>query len=70
MHSMGIAIMHERQEEFFAEWGHRWFDLKRTGTINTELSVEKSGWQPTDSLYPIPQVQIQNDPNTTQNPGY
>jgi hypothetical protein len=69
-HSLIDEIIHERQLEFFAEWGHRWFDLKRTGTVNTVLSAEKTSWQSTDSLYPIPQMQIQNDPNTSQNPGY
>jgi len=66
------AIMHERRIELFCEWGNRWFDLKRTGTINTTLSAEKSIW-PSDghaALYPIPLTQLQADPFLVQNPGY
>ena len=33
------AILHERQIEFFTEWGHRWFDLNRTGNTTTVMSV-------------------------------
>jgi hypothetical protein len=68
--SLFIAITQERQKEFFTEWGHRWLDLKRSGTIDEVLSVEKSGWKSTDTLYPIPQTEIQKDINLTQNPGY
>lgn len=65
-----MAIEKERQREFFAEWGHRWFDLKRTGRADTVLSLTKSGWGPSDALYPIPFEEIQNNPALTQNPGY
>lgn len=68
--SLQIAIEHERQIELFAECGHRWFDLKRTGRINTILSAEKIGWVPTSALYPIPFNEMQSNPNLTQNPGY
>ncbi len=27
------AVEHERQVELFTEWGHRWFDLKRTNRL-------------------------------------
>lgn len=68
------AVMHERQVELFTEWGHRWFDLKRTGTIDEVMSAEapKKGttWQSTDALYPLPFYDIQRDKNLTQNPGY
>lgn len=64
------AIFHERQVEFFCEWGHRWFDLKRSGTINTILANEKSAWQSTGALFPIPLQQIHTNPFLTQNPGY
>ena len=64
------AIMHERQTELFCEWGNRWYDLKRTGTINAVLSNQKTGWQPTDALYPVPLVEIRSNPNLQQNPGY
>jgi len=61
----------ERRNELFAEWGHRWLDLKRTGRADIILSLLKSpNWQLTDMLYPIPQVEIQTNPMLTQNPGY
>lgn len=62
------AIAHERRAELFIEWGHRWFDLKRTGTIDAVLGSVKPGWQSTDALFPIPQTEINADPNLTQNP--
>lgn len=68
--SLLLAIEKERQREFFAEWGHRWLDLKRTGRADAVLSLTKSGWQPSDALYPIPFDEIQNNPAFTQNPGY
>ena len=67
---MLAAIAHERQVELFTEWGHRWFDLKRTGTINATLGVEKSSWTSDAALLPIPLLEIEADPNLTQNQGY
>jgi hypothetical protein len=68
------AIMNERRFELFTEYGHRWFDLKRTNSISTVMGTTtplKGGtWEPTDQLYPIPIVEIQRDPNLTQNSGY
>lgn len=65
------AILAERQREFFCEMGHRWFDLKRTGTADNILSVIKgSNWQPTDQLFPIPQTELDKNPFLVQNPGY
>jgi starch-binding outer membrane protein, SusD/RagB family len=65
------AILHERQIELFAEWGHRFLDLKRTQKADIVLGAIKSpNWQSTDALYPIPQSQINLNPNLTQNPGY
>ncbi len=64
------AIMHERQIELFCEGGNRWFDLKRTETIDGVLGMEKTGWQPYDALYPIPLSDIRLDPYLTQNPNY
>jgi hypothetical protein len=64
------AIMHERRIELFTEWGNRWFDLKRTGTIDAVLGAEKPGWKGTDSLYPIPLKQISANSFLVQNPGY
>lgn len=67
------AIEHERQVELFAEWGHRWLDLKRTGRAHNVLSniPLKQPWQGDyQLLYPIPVDEIKNDHFLTQNPGY
>jgi len=65
------AIAQERRVELFTEWGHRWLDLKRTGAANAVLSMVKGpGWQPSDTLYPIPQRELSLNKNLTQNPGY
>lgn len=65
-----LAIEEERKLELFAEWGHRWLDLKRTGRTNALLSG-KPHWDDTDVLYPIPEQEILNDPNLKpQNDGY
>jgi starch-binding outer membrane protein, SusD/RagB family len=68
------SILHERQVELFTEWGHRWFDLKRTVRIDSVMQTvtsQKGGsWNTNSQLYPIPRQEILNDPNLTQNPGY
>jgi hypothetical protein len=63
-------IQHERQVELFCEWGNRWFDLKRTEKATEVLSLTKPGWQANDTLYPIPQTELNSNPFLTQNPGY
>ena len=65
------AVVQERRIEFFSEWGHRWFDLKRWETATKTLSAEKNiAVSGSALLYPIPVSEIQVDPNLTQNPGY
>jgi hypothetical protein len=64
------AIAHERQIELFAEWGHRWLDLKRTNQATVILSPIKSQWSNNAILYPLPRVELFTDPNLSQNPGY
>lgn len=64
------AIAHERQIELFAEWGHRWMDLKRTNQATSILSPIKPLWTPNSQLYPIPTGELVTDPNLIQNPGY
>lgn len=64
------AIQHERQLELFAEWGHRWLDLKRTAGINIVLGIEKPGWKSTDALYPFVSSDLLVNPNLVQNAGY
>lgn len=69
--AIATAIRQERRVELFAEWGHRWFDLQRSGQIDAVMSAAKPGlWQPTDALCPIPQSEILRNVNLTQNPGY
>ena len=66
-----LAIELERRLELFTEWGHRWFDLKRTGRAGTVLSVIKEDWESTDLLLPIPQNEMELNQNLVpQNPGY
>jgi len=65
-----LAVERERKIELFSEWGHRWFDLKRTGRADEILGPLKSKWQSTDVLYPIPSGEINLNKNITQNPGY
>lgn len=63
-------IAGENRIEFFGEWGHRWLDLKRTGTADEVLSRLKPGWKATDVLYPIPYSQLLLNPALVQNKGY
>ena len=69
----GEALLEEvfiqRRKELFTEWGHRWFDLKRSGNINT-VSRNNPTWEMTDSFYPIPSEEISKNPNLIQNDGY
>lgn len=67
------AIAKERQTELFGEWGHRWFDLKRTGKAEQVLSAisAKQPWRGNyQLLYPIPKTELQRDHFLTQNPNY
>jgi hypothetical protein len=67
-------ILQERQRELFAEWGHRWFDLKRTNkidaTMNSISSVKGITWNSTQQLWPLPEKELANNANLVQNPGY
>ncbi|MBO9731956.1 MAG: RagB/SusD family nutrient uptake outer membrane protein [Chitinophaga sp.] len=66
-----LAVEQERKVELFAEWGHRWFDLKRTKRSDAILGPLKgTNWQSTDTLYPIPSDAIRTNVNLTQNEGY
>lgn len=65
------AILHERQVELFTEYGHRFFDLKRYSVIDPILSAVKIGWDANDALFPIPQAELNLNPNLNpQNAGY
>jgi hypothetical protein len=68
------AIMQERQVELFSEWGHRWLDIKRTGSVDAVMNVaaiaKGTVWEPYQQLYPLPFRDIQNSPVLVQNDGY
>ena len=65
------AVLMERRHELFTEQGHRFFDLKRSGKLDSVLEGVKPGWNPTDSLLPLPQNELTLNPNLLpQNPGY
>ncbi|RXK81683.1 RagB/SusD family nutrient uptake outer membrane protein [Filimonas effusa] len=74
-----LVLEAEKRCEYFAEWGHRWLDIKRWPSIANAGSsraddilapVKGSNWQATDVLYPIPADQIRLNGNLTQNDGY
>lgn len=65
------AIFKERRMELFTEFGHRFFDLKRSNQLDTVLQSIKPNWNSTDRLFPIPQSELSANPNLLpQNPGY
>ncbi len=71
--SLMNEIVHQRQDEFFCEWGQRWFDLIRLKLAHDVLSgiPVKQPWSGDfQLLFPIPGQEIQYDHNLTQNPGY
>lgn len=65
------AVLNERRLEFVAE-GQRWFDLVRTHTLETLVPLAKPGITPAQKhyLYPVPQREIDLNPNLVQNAGY
>ena len=65
------AIAQERRIELFAEFAHRWLDLKRTGKADAVMGALKpSTWRPEAALWPVPQAQRNANPSLTQNKGY
>lgn len=65
------AIAQERRIELFTEGGHRWLDLKRTNEADEALAPLKEFWEPTDVLWPVPEIEIFNNSNLLpQNLGY
>lgn len=65
------AILQERKLEFFTEQGHRFFDLKRTGTLNAALSTVKPNWDDYKSQFPLPESELLLNPKLQpQNQGY
>ncbi|NML40778.1 RagB/SusD family nutrient uptake outer membrane protein [Chitinophaga sp. G-6-1-13] len=68
------AIIKERRVELFCEWGHRWFDIKRSDSMNeimqAAMTFKGGTWASYKAIYPIPNFEILRDPNLVQNPGY
>jgi starch-binding outer membrane protein, SusD/RagB family len=76
-----VAVEQERRMEFFAEWGHRWFDLKRWPASRTTHPDERrvdeimralrpATWKTTAAFWPIPSAEIIRNQALTQNDGY
>lgn len=64
------AILNERRIEFFCEFGHRFYDLKRTNKLMS-LSAVKPNWMDYFKNLPIPQTEILLNGNLKpQNTGY
>lgn len=74
------VILHERRLELAFE-GFRFFDVARYGwekvkAIHDVMPIEDTYWQPrkpfteNDLLLPIPQNELDKNPNLKQNPGY
>jgi hypothetical protein len=64
------TIAKERQLELFGEWGHRFFDLKRTNDLNVVMQPLKPMWRTEAKSFPIPSSEITYNPNLIQNHGY
>ncbi len=65
------AILKERSMELVFE-GHRWFDLVRTGKLEQRVPLAKPGVTPASRnyLFPLPQREVDLNPNLGQNEGY
>lgn len=62
------AVVHERRVELALE-GKRYFDLVRWGLAEQKLGAK--GYKANrNGLYPIPQGELDVNPNLTKNPGY
>jgi hypothetical protein len=71
--NLRTLILHERRMELAFE-GQRWFDLMRINNgqygIDFLHSIGKTNVTAKNLLMPIPQIDLQANPNLTQNPGY
>ncbi len=67
------AVLKERRLELAFE-GQRWFDLIRVNNGQYGLdflhSIGKTNAAQKHLLFPVPQIEIDRNPNLTQNPGY
>lgn len=63
-------LITERRKEFFAEQGHRFYDLKRLGQLGV-LKQHKPNWQDFNGRWPLPLSELLLNPNLApQNPNY
>jgi len=63
------AVLDERRWEFGFE-NKRWFDLLRTGTMTATLRAKGKNPAEHHALLPIPQRELDVNPNLAQNKGY
>lgn len=67
------AVLDERRMELAFE-GQRWFDLIRVNNgeygLNFLRSIGKNNASQRHLLFPIPQIELDRNPNLVQNPGY
>lgn len=67
------AVLKERRMELAFE-GQRWFDLIRIDNgqygLNFLHSIGKNNAAQKHLLFPVPQIELDRNPNLTQNPGY
>lgn len=64
-------LLEERRHEFFCEFGHRFFDLKRTGRLEQEMIKSKPSWRKSFERLPLPQAELMLNPKLLpQNEGY
>lgn len=64
------AMLLESYREFFTEYGHRFFDLKRNGRLQS-LKMLKTNWLDYHKLLPYPEKEIwMNNNMLPQNDGY
>jgi hypothetical protein len=74
-------VAKERQNELFSEWGHRWFDLKRTAKVDEvmgermplkNIGGQSASWSSFMALLPIPLNEFKYNPalKGQQNAGY
>lgn len=70
------ALEQERRIELFAEWGHRWFDLRRWPSLTGDagktraddvLAPIKPAWQSSAIYLPLPDEAIRTNPNLIPN---
>ena len=71
-----VLVMEDERRVEFAQEAHRWFDLVRTGRLQTVMNnyFQGNGWEFSveeyEVLLPIPQIEIEITPALTQNEGY